>query len=81
MPLKKGASKKTVTENIKEMMDSGRPQKQAVAAALDTARKSGSTLPKPSRPQMPKVNTGPMVPKGPQEPMPKVTLPKKKKLK
>ena len=45
MPLKKGKSKKVVSENIKEMMHSGYPQKQAVAAALSTARKGGKKMP------------------------------------
>lgn len=40
MPLKKGSSKKVVSTNIKELMTTGRPQKQAVAIALKTAGKS-----------------------------------------
>lgn len=44
MPLKKGKSKKVVSENISEMMHSGYPQKQAVAAALNQARKSGAKI-------------------------------------
>ena len=41
MPLKKGSSKATISKNIKEMKAAGHPQKQAVAAALNQARKSG----------------------------------------
>lgn len=37
MPLKKGRSKKTVSRNIRELRQSGRPQRQAVAIALKEA--------------------------------------------
>lgn len=37
MPLKKGKSQKVISQNIKEMMHSGHPQKQAVAAAMHEA--------------------------------------------
>ena len=46
MPLKKGASKATISQNIGEMIDSGHPRKQAVAAALNQARKAGAKIPK-----------------------------------
>lgn len=35
--LKKGKSQTIISENIREMVKSGHPQKQAVAAALSTA--------------------------------------------
>lgn len=44
MPLKPG--KKNIGSNIKEMEASGHSKKQSVAAALNTARKSGASIPK-----------------------------------
>jgi len=40
MPLKSGKSRKTIEQNIREMIHSGHPTNQAVAAAYAMARKS-----------------------------------------
>ena len=59
MPLKPGKSQATISKNISEMRNAGHPQKQAVAAALNTARKAmergGS-----SKKDHPKVFHGPL---------------------
>lgn len=45
MPLIKSKSKKAISSNIRTEMEAGKPQKQAVAIALNTARKSGAKMP------------------------------------
>lgn len=49
MPLKKGYSAKTVGKNIATEMKHGKPQEQAVAIALSTARKSAIKAGKPGK--------------------------------
>lgn len=40
MPLKKGSSKKVISQNIRTEMAHGKPQKQAIAIAMNKAGKS-----------------------------------------
>ena len=46
MPLKKGTSRETISENIRREIAAGRPRDQAIAISLDMARRSGAKIPK-----------------------------------
>lgn len=43
MPHIQSPSRKAFHQNVSEMVRAGYPQKQAVAAAMNTARKNGAT--------------------------------------
>lgn len=49
MPMTKGYSQKSIGKNISMEMKKGMPQKQAVAVALNVARKAAKTAGKPSK--------------------------------
>jgi hypothetical protein len=59
MPLKSGSSQKTISGNIREMIAAGRPQRQAVAAALSNARKGRAEGGEASSPDD-KIHVGPI---------------------
>lgn len=46
MPLKKSGSKQAISQNIRTEIKAGKPQPQAVAIALDVARRAGAKIPK-----------------------------------
>ena len=45
MPLKKSASRPAISQNIRAEIKAGKPQRQAVAIALDVARRAGAKIP------------------------------------
>ena len=45
MPLKKGSSKSDISSNIGTEIKSGKKKSQAIAIALDVARKAGARIP------------------------------------
>ena len=45
MPLDKSGSKESIGKNIKTEVAHGKPRKQAIAIAIDVARRSGAALP------------------------------------
>lgn len=49
MPLTKGYSKKAIGKNIGREMAAGKPKKQAIAIALNTARTAAKKAGKPSK--------------------------------
>jgi hypothetical protein len=51
MPLVQGSSREAVSTNIRTEIKAGRPQKQAVAIALNTARR-GKPKPRPKGDRM-----------------------------
>jgi len=49
MPIKQGYSRSTIGANIRELIKSGKPRKQAIAIALNSARRSAKKRGKPEK--------------------------------
>ena len=49
MPLKKGYSRRSISSNIRTERAAGKPQKQAVAIALNTATRAANRAGKPGK--------------------------------
>jgi hypothetical protein len=49
MPLKKGYGKKAISKNISTEIKAGRPKKQAIAIAMDVAKKAKKKAKKKGR--------------------------------
>lgn len=60
MPLRPGKSQAVISQNISEMIHSGHPRRQAIAAALNTARKAMAEGGPPKPAKDPKVFHGPL---------------------
>ena len=50
MPLKQGTSRASISSNIRTELNAGKKKAQAVAIALNTARKAGADIPRPKKP-------------------------------
>jgi hypothetical protein len=60
MPLQKGSSKETISQNIRHEMKKGKPQKQAIAIAMRTAGvPKNDQTPPPATADYSAVNVGP----------------------
>jgi hypothetical protein len=51
MPLKPGSSRSVIKSNLLELMQSGRPRKQAIAISLDNARRHPQGGKPPAKPK------------------------------
>jgi len=49
MPLSQGTSQAAISKNISTERAAGKPQRQAVAIALNTARRAGANIPPPHK--------------------------------